>query len=140
LRALGTDYVDLFQLHWPDPATPFDETAEALAGLIAEGKIRKVGVSNFDIEQMEAFEVALPLETLQPPYDLFPRDIEAEILPYTAAHDIGVLVCAPLAHGLLGGSLAPIRDSRETTGDPRAPCSRGKPTLAICEWPRGSAR
>jgi len=72
LRALGTDYVDLYQLHWPDPATPFDETAEALAGLIAEGKIRHVGVSNFDVEQMETFGVTLPVETLQAPYDLFP--------------------------------------------------------------------
>ncbi len=77
LRALATDYVDLYQLHWPDPATPFDETAAALAGLIAEGKIRHVGVSNFDVEQMEAFDVSLPVETLQPPYDLFRRDIEA---------------------------------------------------------------
>jgi aryl-alcohol dehydrogenase-like predicted oxidoreductase len=105
LRALGTDYVDLYQLHWPDPATPFDETAEALAGLIAEGKIRHVGVSNFDVEQMAAFAVTLPVETLQRPYNLFRRDIEADVLPYTEAHDIGVLVCGPLAHGLLSGSL-----------------------------------
>jgi aryl-alcohol dehydrogenase-like predicted oxidoreductase len=107
LRALDTDYVDLYQLHWPDPETPFDETAEALAKLIAEGKIRHVGVSNFDVEQMAAFEVTLTVETLQPPYDLFRRDVEAEVLPYTAAHDIGVLVYGPLAHGLLSGSLGP---------------------------------
>jgi aryl-alcohol dehydrogenase-like predicted oxidoreductase len=107
LQALGTDYVDLYQLHWPDPATPFSETAEALDQLIAEGKIRHAGVSNFDIEQMEAFGVTLPVETLQTPYDLFRRDIEAEVLPYTVAHDIGVLVYGPLAHGLLSGSLGP---------------------------------
>jgi aryl-alcohol dehydrogenase-like predicted oxidoreductase len=107
LRALGTDYVDLYQLHWPDPATPFEETAEALARLIAEGKIRHAGVSNFDVEQMKTFGVSLPVETLQPPYDLFRRDIEAEILPYTKARDIGVLVYGPLAHGLLSGSLGP---------------------------------
>jgi aryl-alcohol dehydrogenase-like predicted oxidoreductase len=107
LRALGTDYVDLYQLHWPDPATPFDETAQALARLIAEGKIRHVGVSNFDVEQMETFGVTLPVETLQAPYDLFRRDIEAGVLPYTEAHDIGVLVYGPLAHGLLNGSLGP---------------------------------
>jgi aryl-alcohol dehydrogenase-like predicted oxidoreductase len=107
LRALSTDYVDLYQLHWPDPATPFDETAEALARLIAEGKIRHVGVSNFDAERMETFGAALPIETLQPPYDLFRRGIEAEILPYTKAHDIGVMVYGPLAHGLLSGSLGP---------------------------------
>jgi aryl-alcohol dehydrogenase-like predicted oxidoreductase len=107
LRALGTDYVDLYQLHWPDPATPFDETAEALARLIAEGKIRHAGVSNFDVEQVEAFGITLPVETLQSPYDLFRRDIEAEVLPYTEAHDIGVLVYGPLAHGLLSGSFGP---------------------------------
>jgi aryl-alcohol dehydrogenase-like predicted oxidoreductase len=107
LRALDTDYVDLYQLHWPDPATPFEETAEALAKLIAEGKIRHVGVSNFDIEQIEAFEVSLPIETLQSPYDLFRRDIEAAVLPYTAEHDIGVLIYGSLAHGMLSGSFGP---------------------------------
>jgi aryl-alcohol dehydrogenase-like predicted oxidoreductase len=105
LRALGTDYVDLYQLHWPDPATPFDETAEALSNLVADGKVRHVGVSNFDVEQMKAFEVTAPVETLQAPYDLIRRDLEAEVLPYAAARDIGVLACGPLAHGLLSGSL-----------------------------------
>jgi len=107
LRALGTDYVDLYQLHWPDPATPIDETAAALASLVAEGKVRHVGVSNFDVEQTKAFDDTLPVETLQTPYDLFCRDVEAEVLPYTTAHDIGVLVCGPLAHGLLGGKIGP---------------------------------
>jgi aryl-alcohol dehydrogenase-like predicted oxidoreductase len=105
LRALATDYIDLYQLHWPDPVTPFEETAEALAKLIADGKVRHVGVSNFDVEQMEAFSATLPVETLQPPYHLFRRDIETDVLPYTAANDIGVLVYGPLAHGLLGGRL-----------------------------------
>jgi aryl-alcohol dehydrogenase-like predicted oxidoreductase len=118
LRALATDYVDLYQVHWPDPATPVEETAEALARLMAEGKIRHVGVSNFDVEQMEAFGVGLPVETLQPPYDLFRRDIEAEVLPYTTAHDIGVLVYGPLAHGLLSGSLGP--DTRFARDDWRS--------------------
>ena len=107
LRALGTDYVDLYQVHWPDPATPFEETAQALARLITEGKIRHAGVSNFDAGQLETFGVTWPAETLQAPYDLFRRDIEAGVLPYAEAHDIGVLVCAPLAHGLLSGSLGP---------------------------------
>ena len=107
LRALGTEYVDLYQVHWPDPATPSEETAEALAGLIAEGKIRHAGVSNFDARQLESFAGILPAETLQVPYHLFRRDIEAEVLPYTKAHDIGVLVYGPLAHGLLSGSLRP---------------------------------
>ena len=107
LRALGTDYVDLYQLHWPDPTAPFDETAEALARLIAEGKIRHAGVSNFGAGQLESFGATWPAETLQAPYDLFRRDIEAEILPYTKANDIGVLIYGPLAHGLLSGSPRP---------------------------------
>jgi aryl-alcohol dehydrogenase-like predicted oxidoreductase len=105
LRALDTDYVDLYQVHWPDPATPFEETADVLGKLVAEGKILHVGVSNFDVEQMEAFSATLPIETLQPPYHLFRREIEAEVLPYTAANDIGVVVYGPLAHGLLSGHL-----------------------------------
>jgi aryl-alcohol dehydrogenase-like predicted oxidoreductase len=105
LRALGTDYVDLYQVHWPDPATPFEETADALAKLVADGKILHVGVSNFDVGQMEAFSATVPVETLQPPYHLFRREIEADVLPYAAAKDIGVLVYGPLAHGLLSGHL-----------------------------------
>ncbi len=105
LQALGTDYIDLYQVHWPDPATPFAETAAALSDLVQAGKIRHVGVSNFDAEQMAQVSQTLPVETLQPPYHLFRRDIEASILPYTAAHDIGVLVYGPLAHGLLSGAL-----------------------------------
>jgi len=118
LQALGTEYIDLYQVHWPDPATPFEETAEALAKLIADGKIRHVGVSNFDVEQVEAFSATLPVETLQPPYHLFRRDIEADVLPYTAANGIGVLVYGPLAHGLLGGRLGP--DTRFAPDDWRS--------------------
>lgn len=105
LRALNTDYIDLYQVHWPDPAVPFADTAETLAKLIADGKIRHAGVSNFDADQMAEFSAVLQVETLQPPYHLFRRGIEASILPYAAAHDIGVLVYGPLAHGLLSGTM-----------------------------------
>jgi aryl-alcohol dehydrogenase-like predicted oxidoreductase len=105
LRALRTDYIDLYQVHWPDPAVPFEETAGALAELVTAGKIRHVGVSNFDAEQMERFSAAHQVETLQPPYHLFRREIEASILPYARAHDVGVLVYGPLAHGLLSGGM-----------------------------------
>jgi aryl-alcohol dehydrogenase-like predicted oxidoreductase len=118
LRALGTDYIDLYQLHWPDPATPFDETGDALGRLVAAGKIRHVGVSNFDVEQIKAFDAYLPAETLQASYNLFRRDIEADVLLHTAARDIGVLVCAPLAHGLLGGNARP--DTRFARDDWRS--------------------
>ena len=105
LRALGVDHIDLYQLHWPDPAVPMAETAGALQDLVDEGKLRHVGVSNFDPRQMAAFAQTRPVETLQPPYHLFRRDIEAEVLPYCAEHDIGVLVYGPLAHGLLTGAI-----------------------------------
>ncbi|HEY4927857.1 MAG TPA: aldo/keto reductase [Acidimicrobiales bacterium] len=115
LEALGTDYIDLLQVHWPDPATPLEETAGALGELVAQGKIRHVGVSNFDTDQMGDFAMALPVETLQPPYHLLRRSIEADILPYADAHDIGVLVYGPLAHGLLSGDLH--EDTRFAPGD-----------------------
>lgn len=118
LAALETDYLDLYQVHWPDTETPFEATAGALAELVAEGKVRHVGVSNFDADQVAAFDAILAVETLQPPYHLFRRAAEATILPYTRAHDIGVLVYGPLAHGLLGGQLGP--DTRFEAGDWRA--------------------
>jgi aryl-alcohol dehydrogenase-like predicted oxidoreductase len=105
LEALGTDYIDLYQVHWPDPATPIRETAFALAELVREGLIGHVGVSNYSPAQIEEFSAVLPVETVQPPYHLFRRDIEADLLPYAAVHDIGVLAYGPLAHGLLGGAI-----------------------------------
>jgi aryl-alcohol dehydrogenase-like predicted oxidoreductase len=105
LTALGLDHIDLYQVHWPDPNVPAAETAGALAELVAEGKIGHVGVSNYTAAQMADFTDTLAVETLQPPYHLFRRDIEASTLPYARAHDIGVLVYGPLAHGLLTGTL-----------------------------------
>jgi aryl-alcohol dehydrogenase-like predicted oxidoreductase len=105
LRNLRTDYIDLYQVHWPDPKTPADETGRVLGDLVREGKIRHAGVSNFSPEQMTELAQYGPVETDQPPYHMFHRDIEAEVLPYTAKNDIGVLVYGPLAHGLLSGSM-----------------------------------
>jgi aryl-alcohol dehydrogenase-like predicted oxidoreductase len=105
LRNLGTDYIDIYQVHWPDLHTPPEETAEALEELVREGKIRHAGVSNYDADQMQALGRFGRAQTLQPPYHLFRRDIEETILPYTIAHDIGVLAYGPLAHGLLSGRM-----------------------------------
>jgi aryl-alcohol dehydrogenase-like predicted oxidoreductase len=110
LRAIGTDYVDIFQVHWPDPATPIETTAETLGQFVQEGLVRFVGVSNYDARQMTTFQRVRPIDTLQPPYHLFRRDIEATILPFAQEHGIGVLVYGPLAHGLLSG-----RMTEETT-------------------------
>jgi aryl-alcohol dehydrogenase-like predicted oxidoreductase len=107
LRALGTDYVDLYQVHWPDLHTPFQETARALDDLVTEGKIRYVGVSNFDLRQMAEFEQTRKIDALQPPYHLFRRDAENTVFPYTLTHGIGVLIYGPLAHGLLTGKYGP---------------------------------
>ena len=105
LRALDTEVIDLYQVHWPDPETPFEETATTLSELVTEGKIAHVGVSNFGVDQTAAFSSVLAVETLQPPYNLFQRDIEAEVLPDAESKGIGVLVYAPLADGLLSGHL-----------------------------------
>jgi len=105
LRSLGVDYVDLYQVHWPDPATPIAETAQALDEFVREGKVRYVGVSNYDARQMTAFQQVRPIDTLQPPYHLFRRDIEKSILPFAQEHAIGVLVYGPMAHGLLSGRM-----------------------------------
>ncbi|MDT7797524.1 MAG: hypothetical protein QOI78_957 [Actinomycetota bacterium] len=105
LRSLDTGYIDLLRIHWPDLRTPAEETAEGLEQLVGEGKVGYVGVSNYNVEQVEVLRTLGWLDTRQPPYHMFHRDIEDEILPYTRKHDIGVLVYGPLAHGLLGGRL-----------------------------------
>ena len=107
LRALGVDHIDLYQVHWPETSTPFAATAEALREMVQEGKIRHVGVSNFDTGQMAELSRSYPVETLQPPLSLFSRDIEADVLPYCQEHEIGVLAYGPLAHGLLTGTMGP---------------------------------
>ncbi|MGW7244448.1 aldo/keto reductase [Streptomyces sp. NPDC054804] len=119
--ALGVGYIDLYQVHWPDPQVPCAETAGALKELIGEGKIRHVGVSNYSAGQIAEFSRTLPVETLQPPYHLFRRGIEDTVLPYARRHGIGVLVYGPLAHGLLTGMLGddtvfPAGDWRANSG------------------------
>jgi aryl-alcohol dehydrogenase-like predicted oxidoreductase len=106
LRAMNIDHIDLYQVHWPDEQTPFEDTAGYLQEMVDEGKLRHVGVSNFDVPQMEAFERGRPVETLQPPYHLFRRsEAEEEIWPYVGPRDIGVLVYSPLGSGLLTGTM-----------------------------------
>lgn len=105
LKAMKLEYIDLYQVHWPDEQTPFEDTAGYLQELVDEGKIRHVGVSNFDERQMAAFERTRPVETLQPPYHLFQRGIEEAVLPYAREHDIGTLVYSPLGSGLLTGTM-----------------------------------
>jgi len=117
LRRLKTDYIDLYQVHWPDPATPMEETARAMDQLYRDGKIRAVGVSNFSPEQIDAFRSAAPLHTVQPPYNLFERDIEKDVLPYCREHGIATLTYGALCRGLLTGKMRP--DTRFSGDDLR---------------------
>ena len=107
LRRLRTDYIDIYQVHWPDPKVPIEETAEAMRSVYEAGKIRAIGVSNFSVAQMERFRQVAPLHVLQPPYNLFERDIEKDILPYARAHHIVTLGYGALCRGLLSGRMRP---------------------------------
>jgi aryl-alcohol dehydrogenase-like predicted oxidoreductase len=107
LRRLRTDYIDIYQVHWPDPLVPIEETAEAMRSLHEQGKIRAIGVSNFSVEQMTRFRQVAPLHVLQPPYNLFERAIEVDILPYCLDNGIATLGYGALCRGLLSGRIRP---------------------------------
>jgi aryl-alcohol dehydrogenase-like predicted oxidoreductase len=105
LRRLKTDVIDLYQVHWPDESVRIEETAATLASFQREGKIRAIGVSNFSIEEMDRFKSAAPLATVQPPYNLFEREIERDILPYAQKNNLTVLAYGALCRGLLTGKI-----------------------------------
>ncbi|NVM66744.1 aryl-alcohol dehydrogenase-like predicted oxidoreductase [Mucilaginibacter sp. SG538B] len=103
LQRLGTDYLDLLQLHWNDSTTPIDETMEALQKLIDQGKIRAAGVSNYTKAQMEVAENSVLLASNQMPYSMLNRDIEADVIPHAIQNQIGIIAYSPLERGLLTG-------------------------------------
>jgi aryl-alcohol dehydrogenase-like predicted oxidoreductase len=105
LRRLRTDYIDIYQVHWPDPLITIEETAEAMNTLFEQGKIRAIGVSNFSVVQMERFRRVAPLHVLQPPYNLFERGIETDLLPYCQNNKIAMLGYGALCRGLLSGRM-----------------------------------
>jgi aryl-alcohol dehydrogenase-like predicted oxidoreductase len=105
LRRLQTDVIDLYQVHWPDLETPFEETAEVLQRLLEKGKIRAIGVSNYSPQQMGAFAKIARLDAVQPPYNLFEREIEADVLPYAEKNGLTVLSYGALCRGLLSGKI-----------------------------------
>ena len=107
LKRLGTDYIDLLQIHWPDPTTPIDETFEAVSRLLDAGKIRAAGVSNYNAEQLAAARRTMPIASNQVPYSMVKRDIEADVVPYCLAHNVGILAYSPLQRGLLTGKMQP---------------------------------
>jgi aryl-alcohol dehydrogenase-like predicted oxidoreductase len=105
LRRLRTDVIDLYQVHWPDLETPIAETARTLGDLHRQGKIRAIGVSNFSPAQMDAFRASASLDTVQPPYNLFEREMEADVLPYAKAKQLTVFSYGALCRGLLTGKI-----------------------------------
>lgn len=111
LRRLGVDVIDLYQIHWPpDPdSTDLEEAWTTMADLKQEGKVRWIGVSNFNVQQLRRAQAIAPVTSLQPPYSLIHREVEKEILPYCLHEGIGVIVYSPMASGLLTGAMTPER-------------------------------
>lgn len=105
LRRLGTDVIDLYQVHWPDLDAPFAETAKVLEDLRRAGKITAIGVSNYSPQQMDAFRAHAQLDAVQPPYNLFEREMEADVLPYSKKTGLTVLSYGALCRGLLSGKI-----------------------------------
>lgn len=118
LKRLNTDYIDVYQIHWPDDTTPIEETFGAVKELLEEGKIRAAGVSNYTPEQMARAQTVVPLASSQPPYSMVLRDAEADILPWCSEHHVGVINYSPLQRGLLTGKFDP--DKQFPEGDHRA--------------------
>lgn len=107
LRRLRTDYIDLYQIHWPDNSTPIDETMEALSRLLQQGKIRAAGVSNYSTAEMRIAEQTISLASNQVPYSMLERSIEKELVPYCIEHQKAIIAYSPLQRGLLTGKIKP---------------------------------
>ncbi|MCF8228232.1 MAG: aldo/keto reductase [Bacteroidales bacterium] len=114
LRRLQTDYIDIYLVHWPDPLEAFEKTAMSLYRLLEIGKIRSIGVSNYSTDQMEQFRAGGPLHVNEPPFNLFERKIEEDVLPYCKKNEIRTLGYGALCRGLLSGKMS---QDREFKGD-----------------------
>ena len=109
LRRLRIDVIDLYQMHWPDPEEEIEEGWSTMAELVEQGKVRYIGVSNFNVAQLKRIQPIHPVASLQPPYSMLRREVEEEILPYCAAQNIGVVVYSPMQTGLLTGKFTKER-------------------------------
>jgi aryl-alcohol dehydrogenase-like predicted oxidoreductase len=116
LRRLKVEVIDLYQLHWPQPNEDIEEGWTTLVKLKQEGKVRNIGVSNFNVSQMQRAQAIAPITSLQPPYSMLARNVEREILPYCAQENIGVIVYSPMRSGLLSGAMTRER-ARALPGD-----------------------
>ncbi|PYT46210.1 MAG: aldo/keto reductase, partial [Acidobacteria bacterium] len=118
LRRLQAETIDLYQIHWPvDDTAELEEGWTAMAQLQQEGKVRWIGVSNFNVEQMQLAQRIAPITSLQPSYSLIRREVEEEILPFCHLEDIGVIVYSPMASGLLTGAMTRERISKLPNDD-----------------------
>lgn len=107
LRRLQTDYIDLYQIHWPDNTTPISVTMEAVSKLLQQGKIRAAGVSNYNVEQIKEAQEVVTIASNQVPYSMVERSIEEEVVPYCLINDISIIAYSPLQRGLLTGKIKP---------------------------------
>ena len=142
LRRLKVERIDLYQMHWPEPDEDVEEGWSTMAKLKEEGKVRWIGVSNFNAKQMARAQAIAPVTSLQPPYSILSREIEAEILPHCAAHGIGTLIYSPMKSGLLSGRMSreriaamPPDDFRQRTPQFQEPLLTRN--LALVEIMRG---
>jgi aryl-alcohol dehydrogenase-like predicted oxidoreductase len=117
LRRLKVDVLDLYQVHWPMPDEQIEEGWATMAKLKEEGKVRNIGVSNFDVRQMKRALAIAPITSLQPPFSLVHREVEQEILPFAARQNIGVIAYSPMASGLLTGAMTRERIARLPADD-----------------------
>lgn len=117
LRRLRTDVIDLYQIHWPEPDEDIEEAWTELARLQKEGKVRYIGVSNFNVRQMQRAQAIAPITSLQPPYSIVTRAIEKEILPFAVQNNIGVIAYSPMSAGLLTGAMTRERVANFTAED-----------------------
>ncbi len=148
LRRLKLDVIDLYQVHWPQPDEEIEEGWTEMARLQQEGKVRWIGVSNFNIEQMKRAQKIAPITSLQPPYSLLAREVEAEILPFCRQNGIGVIVYSPMRAGLLTGKMTkeraqnlPEDDWRRRNPDFQEPkLSRNLQLVEILRRYRGETR
>ncbi|MCL6523905.1 MAG: aldo/keto reductase [Thermoflavifilum sp.] len=121
LHRLQTDYIDLYQIHWPDSTTPVEETMEAVQRLIEQGKVRAAGVCNYSVELMQRADAVIQLASNQVPYSMVRRDIEQDIVPYCQAHHHSILAYSPLQRGLLTGKYQPDHSFKEGDTRPDTP-------------------
>ncbi|MCA9063208.1 MAG: aldo/keto reductase [Planctomycetaceae bacterium] len=120
LKRLNTDCIDLYQMHWPEPDEEIEEGWQTLVDLKAEGRIRHIGVSNHSVSQLQRLQAIHPVASLQPPYSMIARDVEAEILPYCGSQNIGVICYSPMGKGLLTGTFTAERAAALSTKDHRS--------------------